>query len=101
MSIGDFHTHSTQSDGTRSPTELVDLAASRGVQVLALSDHDTLDGQAEAAVAAARHPGFTLIPAVELSCDVPGSEIHMLGLFIDVTDSTLTEQLPRGPHRPR
>ena len=93
MSIGDFHTHSTQSDGTRSPTELVDLAASRGVQVLALSDHDTLDGQAEAAVAAARHPGFTLIPAVELSCDVPGSEVHMLGLFIDVTDSTLNEQL--------
>ncbi len=93
MSIGDFHTHSTQSDGTRSPTELVDLAVSRGVQVLALSDHDTLDGQAEASAAAARHPGFTLIPAVELSCDVPGSEVHMLGLFIDVADSTLNEQL--------
>ena len=82
-SKGDFHTHSTRSDGVRSPSELVDLAASRGVRVMALTDHDTLDGLEEAEAAAARHPGFTLVPGVELSCDVPGTEVHILGYFVD------------------
>jgi predicted metal-dependent phosphoesterase TrpH len=93
MSIGDFHTHSTRSDGRLSPTELVDLAASRGVRVMALSDHDTVDGIEEARAAAARHPGFRLIPAVELSCDVPGTEVHMLGLCIDPNDAALRARL--------
>ena len=44
MAIGDFHTHSTRSDGTLAPAALVDLAARRGVRVMALTDHDTLDG---------------------------------------------------------
>ena len=95
MSIGDFHTHSTRSDGRLSPTALVDLAASRGVRVMAMTDHDTIDGLDEAVAAAARHPGFLLIPGVELSCDVPGTEVHMLGLFIDRTDARLREQLER------
>lgn len=95
MSTGDFHTHSTRSDGRYSPTELIDLAASRGVRVLALTDHDTLDGYEEAAAAAARHPGFLLVPGVELSCDVPGTEVHMLGLFIDPSDAVLRENLDR------
>ena len=83
MSSGDFHTHSTRSDGTLAPAALVDLAAQRGVRVMALTDHDTLDGIDEARAAASRHPGFTLVPGVELSCDVPGTEVHMLGLFVD------------------
>jgi len=93
LSIGDFHNHSTCSDGKLTPTQLVDLAASRGVRIFALSDHDTLDGQEEAARAAARHPGFTLIPGVELSCDVPGTEVHMLGLFVNRHDQALLDQL--------
>ena len=93
MSIGDFHNHSTCSDGKLTPTQLVDLAASRGVRIFALTDHDTLDGQEEAARAAARHPGFTLIPGVELSCDVPGTEVHMLGLFVNRHDQALLDQL--------
>ena len=93
MSRGDFHTHSTCSDGLRSPGELVDLAASRGVRVMALTDHDTLDGLEEAEAAAARHPGFTLVPGVELSCDVPGTEVHILGYFIDRERRELREQL--------
>lgn len=99
MSIGDFHTHSTRSDGRLSSTELVDLAAARGVRVLALSDHDTLDGYEEAREAASKHPGFLLLPAVELSCDVPGTEVHMLGLCIDPLDTALLanlEQFRRG-----
>ena len=93
MSRGDFHTHSTHSDGLRTPTELVELAAGRGVRVMALTDHDTLDGLGEAEAAAARHPGFTLVPGVELSCDVPGTEVHVLGYFIDRDDARLQEQL--------
>ena len=93
MSRGDFHTHSTCSDGLRSPGELVDLAANRGVRVMALTDHDTLDGLEEAEAAAARHPGFTLVPGVELSCDVPGTEVHILGYFIDRERRELREQL--------
>ena len=93
MSRGDFHTHSTCSDGLRTPAELVDLAASGGVRVMALTDHDTLDGLAEAEAAAARHPGFTLVPGVELSCDVPGTEVHILGYFIDRERPELIEQL--------
>lgn len=93
MSIGDFHNHSTCSDGKLTPTQLIDLAAARGVRVFALTDHDTLDGQDEAARAAARHPGFTLIPGVELSCDVPGTEVHMLGLFVNRHGRALLDQL--------
>ena len=95
MSIGDFHTHSTRSDGLLTPTELVDLAASRGVRVMALTDHDTLDGLEEAEAAAARHPGFLLVPGVELSCDVPRTEVHMLGLFVDRTNKRLITELAR------
>jgi predicted metal-dependent phosphoesterase TrpH len=95
MSIGDFHTHSTRSDGRLTPTALVDLAASRGVRVLALTDHDTLDGLDEAIEAAGRHPGMLLVPGVELSCDVPGTEVHMLGLFVDRQDSRLLGELDR------
>ena len=93
MSRGDFHTHSTCSDGLLTPAELVDLAAGGGVRVMALTDHDTLDGLAEAEAAAARHPGFTLVPGVELSCDVPGTEVHILGYFIDRERPELIEQL--------
>ena len=95
MAIGDFHTHSTRSDGRLSPAALVDLAASRGVRVMALADHDTLDGLEEARAAAARHPGFLLIPAVEISCDQPGTELHMLGLFVDPTNAHLRAELDR------
>ena len=95
VSRGDFHTHSTRSDGTSTPALLVDLASSRGVSVMALTDHDTLDGLDEAATAAARHPGFLLIPGVELSCDVPGTEVHMLGLFVDTADEELRASLER------
>jgi len=95
MSSGDFHTHSTRSDGVLTPTRLVELAATRGVRVMALTDHDTLDGLEEAAAAAARHSGFLLITGVELSCDVPGTEVHMLGLFVDTTNARLRMELKR------
>lgn len=93
MSIGDFHLHSTRSDGQRTPTEVVALAYANGVRVMALTDHDTVAGLAEARTAAAPHPDLTLLPGVELSCDVPGTEVHMLGLGIDPTDPALLGHL--------
>lgn len=82
-SRADFHTHSTFSDGVLTPTELIELAYRRGVRVMALTDHDTTEGLPEAFAAAARHPDLTLIPGIEMSTDVPGSEVHILGHFID------------------
>ena len=95
MSLGDFHTHSTQSDGVLSPTALVELAAANGVRVMALTDHDTLDGMDEALAAARRHPGFSVIPGVELSCDADGTKVHMLGHFVDRTNREFLAQLER------
>lgn len=74
----DLHTHSTASDGTCSPAELVTLAASAGIKVLALTDHDTLSGVAEAQQTG-RTLGVEVIPGVELSVDWQGTDIHVLG----------------------
>jgi predicted metal-dependent phosphoesterase TrpH len=73
----------------------VELAASHGVQILALTDHDSTEGLPEALEAASRYPGFTLIPGVEMSADVPGSEVHVLGYFLDLKDGRLQEELAR------
>jgi 3',5'-nucleoside bisphosphate phosphatase len=81
MAHADFHNHSTASDGKLTPTQIVDLAAARGVQIFALTDHDSTEGIAEARQAASKYPGFVLIPGVELSTDIEGDEVHVLGYF--------------------
>ena len=81
MAHADFHNHSTASDGKLTPTQIVDLAAARGVQIFALTDHDSTEGIAEARQAAAKYPGFVLVPGVELSTDIEGDEVHVLGYF--------------------
>src|SRR4029079_1631095 len=92
-SKGDFHTHSTASDGRLTPTELVDLAAKMGVQYHALTDHDSTEGIAEARAASAMHPGHVLIPGVEMGTDIDGAEVHMLGLYLDPADDVLQKIL--------
>lgn len=92
-SIADLHSHSTISDGRLTPTQLIDLAASRGVKIMCMSDHDIVDGIPEALEAASKHPGFTLIPGIEMSTDVPGNEVHILGHFIDWQDETFRQKL--------
>jgi len=84
----DLHLHTTSSDGTLTPTQLVALCAERGLTTICVSDHDTTNGLPEAFAAAATYPGLTLIPGIELSTDVPGSEIHILGYFVDHYDSS-------------
>lgn len=92
-SRADLHLHSAFSDGLLSPTDLIDLAYRRGVRIMALTDHDTIDGLPEAFDAAARYPDLTLIPGVEISTDVPGNEVHVLGHFIDRHDEGFQRRL--------
>ena len=93
VSRGDFHCHSTASDGVLSPADLVKLAYEQGVRVMALTDHDSTEGLAEAR--AAIEPDFTLIPGVELGTDIPGAEVHMLGLFLNPGQPELQEILKK------
>lgn len=78
----DLHSHTTASDGLFEPEALVAEAAGRGLDVLAVTDHDTIDGVERCAVAAAAHPSLRLLPGVEVSCFVDATEIHVLGLGI-------------------
>lgn len=91
----DLHLHTRASDGTLSPTELVDLCAESGLKVLAISDHDSTEGLSEADEAASKFDVLQVIPAIELSTDVPGSEIHILGYYIDTSDADFQETLAR------
>jgi len=79
----DLHSHTTASDGTLSPAELVREAARRGVRVLAVTDHDSTEGLAEAFAEAARQPPLQIVPGIEINCDVEGAEIHVLGYCMD------------------
>ena len=79
----DLHTHTTASDGTYTPSELVAEAAQRGVRVLAVTDHDSTEGLAEAMEAAARRRPLEILPGIEINCDVEGAEIHVLGYLMD------------------
>src|SRR3954453_10120366 len=89
----DLQSHSTYSDGALSPAEVVQRAANAGVTLLALTDHDTVDGVSEA-LAAARANNIQLTPAVEMSAvyDVH-EDLHILGYALDHTDSTLLDAL--------
>lgn len=84
----DLHSHSTFSDGTLTPAELVARAARRGVEVLALTDHDDTGGLAAARAAAAEH-GIRLIDGVEISVTWNGQTIHIVGLAIDPCEAAL------------
>src|SRR2546426_12607640 len=79
----DLHTHTTASDGTYAPRELVAEAASRGVRVLAITDHDSTEGLTEAFEEAGRRRPLEILPGIEINCDVEGAEIHVLGYLMD------------------
>lgn len=89
----DLQAHSLHSDGDLAPTEVVALAAEAGVELFALSDHDTIDGVDEA-LAAGRNNGLPVIPAVEISAVDGGYEdLHVLGYWINHSDATLSRRL--------
>jgi predicted metal-dependent phosphoesterase TrpH len=88
----DLHAHSTASDGTLSPSELMQRAHDAGVEVMALTDHDTLEGLHEAAVAA-RHLGIGFVPGVEVSVSWEGVTVHIVGLGVDPDNEVLQRGL--------
>lgn len=85
----DLHLHTTASDGRLNPAALVDLARARGLEVIAITDHDSVGGIGEALEAAGREPGMTVIPGVEINTDLASGELHILGYFIDYRDANL------------
>jgi predicted metal-dependent phosphoesterase TrpH len=94
----DLHTHSTVSDGTCTPAEVIDAAAGAGLNVVALTDHDSLGGWTEAAAAASAR-GIGFVPGVELSCRWYGVEpaipLHLLAYYVDPADPALDAEMAR------
>jgi 3',5'-nucleoside bisphosphate phosphatase len=90
----DLHTHTTASDGTLSPAEVVRKAKEIGLNTIAITDHDTLSGFDEA-FAEAKIQGINVVPGIEISCGWEGrdSSVHVVGLFIDPKSKPLTQML--------
>lgn len=90
----DLHAHSSVSDGTESPAELVASAVAAGLGVLAITDHDSTAGW-EPAFAAAEGTGLTILPGIELSTQLDGASVHLLGYLIDPAHPRLVEETAR------
>ncbi|WP_199617809.1 PHP domain-containing protein [Paenibacillus alkalitolerans] len=88
----DLHTHTTASDGRLTPAEIVRLAVEAGLAGLAITDHDTVSGVAEA-VEAGKQLSVTVIPGVEISTSEGGGDVHVLGLWTDPEDETFIRRL--------
>jgi len=89
----DLHIHTTASDGRFSPADIVYKSAERGLAIIAIADHDTVDGIVPALAAANAFPQLKVIPCVEISTDVPQGEVHVLGYFVDYTDPEFVAKL--------
>ncbi len=88
----DLHCHTTASDGTETPTELVASAGRAGLDVVAITDHDTTAGWAEATEAADAQ-GMALVRGIEISCQRDGRSIHLLGYLVDPANAPLQAEL--------
>lgn len=91
----DLHLHTTASDGRLTPDELVDLAVKKGLEVIAITDHDSVSGVEAATAAALKYPGLKVIPGVEINTDYISGEVHILGYFIDSQDKALNTALEK------
>jgi predicted metal-dependent phosphoesterase TrpH len=90
--FADLHLHTYHSDGTRSPREVIDLARERGLDIVAISDHDNIAAYFEVKRYADEH-SVTLIPATELSCGYEGADIHILAYAFNTFDERIEERL--------
>jgi 3',5'-nucleoside bisphosphate phosphatase len=88
-----MHSHSTASDGTCTPADVMRRASAAGLDVIALTDHDTVAGHREAAEALP--PGLTLLPGMELSCRLEGRSVHLIGYLFDPADPELAAECAR------
>jgi predicted metal-dependent phosphoesterase TrpH len=90
----DLHTHTTFSDGTDTPTQLINKALAAGITTIALTDHDSISGWQEATTAL--RPGICLVPGAEVSCQtLDGISVHILGLLFDSSNSELIDTLEK------
>jgi hypothetical protein len=89
----DLHLHTTKSDGNLSPLNLIRLIEKTSLQVVSITDHDSTEGISEALEAVSTNSDLEIIPGIELGTDVPGTEIHILGHWIDPTNSILQSHL--------
>ena len=90
----DLHTHTTFSDGTDTPTQLINKALAAGITTIALTDHDSISGWQEATTAL--RPGIALVPGAEVSCQTPdGISVHILGLLFDPSNTELINTLEK------
>ena len=89
----DLHLHTMASDGRLTPTELVRLVAKQCLETVSITDHDSTEGLAEAYGAAKEYPSLRIIPGIELSADIPGDEVHILGYFLDYEDPEFQTKL--------
>lgn len=90
----DLHSHSNRSDGTLGPAQVVDLARSKDLEGLALTDHDTFEGLADAE-AAAGDVGLEFVPGIEFSAEYEGASLHILGYWVDPADPAIDAELLR------
>jgi len=88
----DLHIHTTASDGSLTPSQVVRYARVKGLKAIAITDHDTIEGNKEAIEEGLRE-GIEVIPGVEISVDYSPGSMHMLGYFITIDDTVLTEKL--------
>jgi len=90
----DLHTHSTYSDGTDKPSELINKALAAGITIIGLTDHDSISGWQEAINSL--RPGISLVPGAEISCQTTdGISVHILGLLFDPSNSELMNALEK------
>ncbi len=89
----DLHLHTLASDGRLSPTELVQLVAKQGLETVSITDHDSTEGLAEAYEAAKEFSKLRIIPGIEMSADIPGDEVHILGYFLEYEDPKFQAKL--------
>jgi predicted metal-dependent phosphoesterase TrpH len=93
----DLHIHSTASDGTLDPGEIIKLALKKNLSVISLTDHDTTDGIQEA-LDNARNTNLEVIPGIEINTDWDNTEVHILGYFIDYQSQQLQKVLNEMRH---
>jgi len=101
----DLHLHTTASDGVLSPSEIVRYAKGKGLKAIAITDHDTIDGNVEALDEGAKS-GLEVISGVEISAQFDLGSMHILGFFIDIGNTALKERLSllqetRAPRNPK
>jgi predicted metal-dependent phosphoesterase TrpH len=92
MGYVDLHIHTTASDGVMSPSEIVRYAKAKGLQAIAITDHDTIEGLEEGLLEGERID-FEVIPGIEISAEHSPGSMHLLGFFLDIHHPTLNERL--------